>query len=84
MAQTVTKTELNELREIVGDLGLEIEDRLIRLYLPTENKGQYLQVNTYGWSKKNGKKTLILGEAKTSIFRREISRFREIVKKRYN
>jgi len=49
------------------DLGLEIEDRLIRRYLPTEKKGQYLQVNIYGWGKKNGKKTLILGEAKTSI-----------------
>jgi len=33
------------------DLGLEIEDRLIRRYLPTEKKGQYLQVNIYGWGK---------------------------------
>jgi hypothetical protein len=32
-------------------LGLEIEDRLIRQYLPTEKKGQYLQVNIYGWAK---------------------------------
>jgi len=63
------------------DLGLEIEDRLIRRYLPTEKKGQYLQVNIYGWGKKNGKKTLILGEAKTSISRREISRFQKIVKR---
>jgi len=49
------------------DLGLEIEDRLIRRYLPTEKKGQYLQVNIYGWGKKNGQKTLILGETKTNI-----------------
>ncbi len=49
------------------DLGLEIEDRLIRRYLPTEKKGQYLQVNIYGWGNKNGKKTLILGETKTNI-----------------
>jgi len=48
-------------------LGLEIEDRLIRRYLPTEKKGQYLQVNIYGWGKKNGQKTLILGETKTNI-----------------
>jgi hypothetical protein len=57
------------------DLGLEIENRLIRRYLPTEGKGQHLQVNIYGWGKKTGKKTLILGEVKTSISRREISRF---------
>jgi len=63
------------------DLGLEIENRLIRRYLPTEEKGHYLQVNIYGWGKKNGKKTLILGEAKTSISRREISRFQKLVKK---
>jgi hypothetical protein len=63
------------------DLGLDIEDRLIRRYLPTEEKGRYLQVNIYGWGKKNGKKTLILGEAKTSISRREISRFQKLVKK---
>jgi DNA repair exonuclease SbcCD ATPase subunit len=63
------------------DLGIEIEDHLIRRYLPTEEKGRYLQVNIYGWGKKNGKKTLILGEAKTSISRREISRFQKLVKK---
>ena len=63
------------------DLGIEIEDRLIRRYLPTEKKGQYLQVNIDGWGRKNGKKTLILGEAKTSISRREISRFQKIVKR---
>jgi len=63
------------------DLGLEIEDRLIRRYLPTEKKGQYLQVNIYGWGKKNGQKMLILGEAKTSISRREIGWFQKIVKR---
>ena len=63
------------------DLGLEIENRLIRRYLPAEGKGQHLQVNIYGWGKKNGRKTLILGEAKTSISRREISRFQKIVKR---
>ena len=63
------------------DLGLEIEDRLIRRYLPTEKKGQYLQVNIYGWGKKNRQKTLILGEAKTSVSRQEIGRFQRIVKR---
>ena len=32
-------------------------------------------------AKKNGQKMLILGEAKTSIFRCEISRFQKIVKR---
>jgi len=32
-------------------------------------------------AKKNGQKMLILGEAKTSISRREISRFQKIVKR---
>jgi hypothetical protein len=40
------------------DLGIEIENRLTRRYLPTEGKGQHLQVNIYGWGRKNGKKTL--------------------------
>jgi len=48
-------------------LGLEIEDRLIKRSLPTEKKGQYLQVNIYGWGNKKGQKTLILGETKTNI-----------------
>ncbi len=60
------------------DLGIEIEERLIRRYLPTEKKGQYLQVNIYGWVKKNGQKVLILGEAKTSLSRRETTRFQKI------
>jgi len=34
-----------------------------------------------GWGKKNGQKMLILGEAKTSISRREINRFHKLVKR---
>ncbi|MFW6148201.1 MAG: hypothetical protein ACOC6B_07415 [Thermodesulfobacteriota bacterium] len=66
------------------DLRIEIEDRLVRRYLLEEVKGHYrhyLQVTIYGWGKKNGKKTLILGEVKTSISRHEISRFQKLVKK---
>jgi len=63
------------------DLGIEVEDRLIRRYLPGEKKDQYLQVNIYGWGKKNGQKILILGEAITCISRQEIIRFQQIVKK---
>ena len=63
------------------DLGIEVDGRLIRRYLPGEKEGQCLQVNIYGWGKKNGQKMLILGEAKTSISRREISRFQKMVKR---
>jgi len=34
------------------DLGIEVNGRLIRRYLPEEKKGQYLQVNIHGWDKK--------------------------------
>ena len=133
VAQTVTKKEINKLKEIIGelaqaqertekslnqliqnhrqtrerlesnldavgynlenqsykglppllkrDLGIEVDGRLIRRYLPGEKEGQYLQINIYGWDKKNGQKMLILGQAKTSVSRREISRFKKMVKK---
>ncbi|MBW2036292.1 MAG: hypothetical protein JRI41_02255, partial [Deltaproteobacteria bacterium] len=48
------------------DLGIEVEGRLLRRYLPGDKKGRYLQVNIYGWGRKNKHKVLILGEAKTS------------------
>ena len=60
------------------DLGLKVEGRLLRRYLPGEKKGKYIQVNIYGWGLKNGQKILILGEAKTSISRREIGRFQKL------
>ena len=63
------------------DLGLEVEGRFIRRYLPGEKEGKYLQVNIHGWGKKNDHKMSILGDAKTSISRREISRFQKMVKR---
>ena len=59
------------------DMDLEVQGQLIRRYLPREKKGQYIQMNIYGWGRKNGQKTLILGEAKTSISRQEIRRFQK-------
>ena len=60
------------------DLGIEVEGRLLRRYLPGDKKGRYLQVNIYGWGRKNKHKVLILGEAKTSISRREVGRFQKL------
>ena len=63
------------------DLGIAVEGRLIRRYLAGEKKGQYLQINIYGWGKKDSQRILILGEAKTSVSRQEIDRFQRIVKR---
>ena len=63
------------------DLGIERDSPAHQALPARREKGQYLQINVYGWAKKNGHKTLILGEAKTSISRREISRFQKMVKK---
>lgn len=63
------------------DLDLQIEGRLLRRYLPGDKKGRYFQVNIYSWGHKNGEKTLVVGEVKTSISRREITRFQKIVEK---
>ena len=63
------------------DFNIHIDGRLIRRYLPGKKKGQYIQCNIYGWGKKNGRRLLILGEAKTSLSRREISRFQKLVSK---
>ncbi len=63
------------------DHGIKLEGRLIRRYLPGKKKGQYIQANIYGWGKVNGDRVLILGEAKTSISKKGITRFQKLVKK---
>ncbi len=65
---------------LLRDDGIRVDGRLIRRYFPGKRKGQYLQANIYGWGKKNGDRVLILGEAKTSISRKEINRFQKLVK----
>ncbi|RLD99251.1 MAG: chordopoxvirus fusion protein [Aquificota bacterium] len=62
------------------DFGIQIEGRLLRKYLPGTRKGRYIQVNIYGWGKKNGKRMLVLGEAKTSLSKREVNKFLKHVK----
>ncbi|RJP55720.1 MAG: chordopoxvirus fusion protein [Deltaproteobacteria bacterium] len=63
------------------DLGIAVEGRLLRRYLAGERKGQYLQINIYGWGKKDSQRILILGEAKTSVSRQEIDLFQRVVKR---
>ena len=62
------------------DFGIQIEGRLLRKYLPGTRKGRYIQVNIYGWGKKNGKRMLVLGETKTSLSKREVNKFLKHVK----
>ncbi len=57
------------------DFGIQLEGRLLRKYLPGTKKGRYVQVNIYGWGKKNGRRVLVLGEAKTSLSKKEVNRF---------
>ncbi len=66
---------------LLKDIGIELEGKLVRRYFPGKRDGQYIQANIYGWGRKNGDKILILGEAKTSISRREISRFQKLAKR---
>ncbi len=66
---------------LLRDIGIELEGKLVRRYFPGKRDGQYIQANIYGWGRKNGDKILILGEAKTSISRREISRFQKLAKR---
>ena len=63
------------------DHDIRVEGRLIRRYFPGKRKGQLLQANIYGWGRKNGRKLLILGEAKTSLSRKEIDRFGKLASK---
>ena len=62
------------------DPGINVEGRLLRKYLPSTQKGRYVQVNIYGWGRKNGEKLLILGEAKTSLSKREVNRFLKLAR----
>jgi len=62
------------------DLDVEIEGRLLRKYIPGPDGRRYIQVNIYGWGRREGEKVLILGEAKTSLSKREVNKFMKHVK----
>lgn len=62
------------------DLDLQIEGRLLRKYILGPDGRRYIQINIYGWGKRNGGKVLILGEAKTSLSKREVNKFMKHVK----
>ncbi|SFM74083.1 hypothetical protein, partial [Thermodesulforhabdus norvegica] len=53
--------------------GVEVEGKLVRKYVAVGNK--QIQVNIYGYGKKDGRKVLILGECKVRPSKKEIRRF---------
>ncbi len=59
--------------------GIEVDGRLVRKYVPVGNKN--IQVNIYGYGKKDGKRLLILGECKVRPSRNEIRRFEKYAEK---
>ena len=59
--------------------GIEVEGRLIRRYVSVGKKE--IQINLFGYGKKNGERVLILGECKTRFSKREIQRFEKYAKK---
>ena len=62
------------------DLNLQVEGKLLRRYVLGPDGKRYIQINIYGWGKRNGEKVLILGEAKTSLSKREVNKFMKHVK----
>ena len=59
--------------------GLQIEGRLLRRYFKVGRKK--IQINVYGWARKNGSRILVLGECKVRPSKKEIERFRKYATK---
>ncbi|SFM48554.1 hypothetical protein [Thermodesulforhabdus norvegica] len=59
--------------------GIEIEGRLVRKYLPVDGKD--IQVNIYGYGKRDGQRLLLLGECKVRPSKNEIRRFKKYAEK---
>ena len=59
--------------------GLEVEGRLIRRYLTVNQKE--IQINIYGYGRKNGKRLLVLGECKVRPSRKEVGRFEKYARR---
>ncbi|HFC98011.1 MAG TPA: DUF2730 family protein [Thermosulfurimonas dismutans] len=56
------------------DHGLEVVEPLRRTFVRDE-KGRELEVNIYGAARKDGKKLVILGEAKAQLSKNDVDRF---------
>ena len=59
--------------------GIEVTGRLLRRYFPIGNKN--IQINIYGYGKRDGEDVVIIGECKVRPSKREISRFKKYAQK---
>jgi len=56
------------------EFGLKVKDRLVRRFVQ-DKKGRPIEVNIIGKAIKNGKKVIIIGEAKTQLSKNKILEF---------
>ena len=76
---TLENQAMKSLPELLRrDYGLEVEGRLVRRYVRYPD-GKHDEVNIYGWARRDGKRVLVVGEAKTRPSKREVERFRKLV-----
>ena len=59
--------------------GIKVTGRLVRRYFPIGNKN--IQINIYGYGKRDGEDVVIIGECKVRPSKREISRFKKYAQK---
>ena len=76
---TLENQAMKSLPELLRrDYGLEVEGRLVRRYIRYPD-GRHDEVNIYGWGEIDGRRILVVGEAKTRPSKREVDRFRRLV-----
>jgi len=76
---TLENQAMKSLPELLRrDYGLEVEGRLVRRYIRYPDGG-HDEVNIYGWWRRDGRRILVVGEAKTRPSKREVDRFRRLV-----
>ena len=56
------------------EFGLKVKDRLVRRFIQ-DKKGRSIEINIIGKAIKNGKKVIIIGEAKTQLSKNKILEF---------
>jgi len=59
---------------LLKEFGLKVEDRLIRKFVK-DKKGRPIEVNIIGKAIRDGKKVIIIGEAKTQLSKNKVSEF---------
>jgi len=66
-------------RVLAERYGVEVEGQLVRRYVSVGAKE--IQINIYGYARKNGRRLLVLGECKVRPSKREIGRFEKYARR---